>query len=246
MSVQSAKSKQEGIDFGRRSRRAELIDSPGIPFADWSICLRELDLINTWLGGHRTTIAGLKAFLPECTGALSVTEIGCGGGDNLKAIHAWNQRQRKPLTIRYTGIDLNKACIDYARSNCRELPGAAFIHSDYRQVSFTERPDIVFSSLFCHHLGDRELLELFQWLRQHAGKGFFMNDLHRNRVTFHSIRLLTGLFSRSYLVKNDAPLSVLRGFTRKDWEALMHQAGFRHYRISWRWAFRYLVSVHDA
>ncbi|QEC52856.1 methyltransferase family protein [Anseongella ginsenosidimutans] len=229
--------------FARRSCLSELIDAPGIPFAEWSACLKELDFINTWLGGHRITVEGFKKLLPADNGRLSVAEIGCGGGDNLKAIHAWNRKRKKPLNIHYTGIDLNKACIDFARENCRELPSANFVHADYRTVCFGNRPDIIFSSLFCHHLSDPELKQLFDWLKENAGGGFFMNDLHRSPLAYHSIRALTRLFSRSYLVKNDAPVSVLRGFKRKEWQDLLAEAGIGSYAINWRWAFRYLVSV---
>jgi len=43
------------------------------------------------------------------------------------------------------------------------------------------------------------------------------------------------------LVKNDAPLSVLRGFKRKDWERLLAAAGITHFTCQWRWAFRWLI-----
>jgi hypothetical protein len=71
--------------------------------------------------------------------------------------------------------------------------------------------------------------------------GFFINDLHRHPMAFYSIRILTKLFSNSYLVKNDAPLSVRRGFRKEELEGLLEQAGLRSYEVSWQWAFRFLV-----
>lgn len=257
--------------FASRSALPELIDSPGIPFKDWHRCLQELNTINTWLGGHRSTIEGLERVLlpggpvklfngtkrfvlagktpawgeekPAPGGErtdITVVEIGCGGGDNLKAIHAWNRRRSLP--IRYIGIDLNKACIDFAEENCRELP-SSFIHADYRTVHFGDPPDIIFSSLFCHHFGDGQLVGMLKWLKLNTRIGFFINDLHRHPLAYHSISLLTRLLSRSYLVRNDAPVSVLRGFQRKEWLELLRRAGIERYQVSWRWAFRYLVSV---
>ncbi|HYH56872.1 MAG TPA: methyltransferase domain-containing protein [Anseongella sp.] len=227
--------------YDRRSAMNELIDAPGIPFGDWAGCLRELNIINTWLGGHRITRQGLQSLLSNRASGLTVAEIGCGGGDNLKAIHAWNRTRGLP--IRYIGIDLNRACIDFARENCRDLPAARFIHADYRAVSFKEQPDIIFSSLFCHHFTDEQLVEMLKWLKQNARTGFFINDLQRHPLAYHSIRLLTRFFSGSYLVRNDAPISVLRGFRRSEWEALLQGAGIGPYRITWKWAFRYLITV---
>jgi hypothetical protein len=64
-------------------------------------------------------------------------------------------------------------------------------------------------------------------------------------LSYHYIRLLTSLFSKSYLVRHDAPLSVLRGFKKTELETLLEEAGISKYTIQWKWAFRWLVIVHS-
>lgn len=228
--------------FAQRSRASELIDEPGIPFEHWATCLRELNIVNTWLGGHAITVSGIKNLLPFCNGSpLTVAEIGCGGGDNLKAIYRFLRKQKIPC--RFIGVDINRACTDFAVKNCSELPDARFVCSDYREMTFDTQPHIIFNSLFCHHFSDDDLVHLLRWMQQNSTAGFFINDLQRHPVAFHSIKLLTGLLSRSYLVKNDAPISVARGFIKKDWQSLMAQAGIKKFSIRWCWAFRYLVTA---
>jgi hypothetical protein len=80
-----------------------------------------------------------------------------------------------------------------------------------------------------------------QWMKENSTIGFFINDIQRNYIAYYAIKLLTTLFSKSYLVKNDAPLSVARGFTRNEWKQLFAQAGITNYTIQWKWAFRYLI-----
>jgi hypothetical protein len=109
-------------------------------------------------------------------------------------------------------------------------------------VSFPGQPDIVFSSLFCHHFTDEELVLQLEWMEKNSAIGFFINDLHRHPLAYFSILVLTRLFSRSYLVKNDAPLSVRRGFSRRDWDRLFAAARITHYQCRWRWAFRWLIT----
>jgi len=116
-----------------------------------------------------------------------------------------------------------------------------WIVSDYADVVFENKPDIIFSSLFCHHFTDRGLITQLQWMKTNARIGFFINDLHRHWLAYHSISLLTKLFSSSYLVKNDAPISVTRGFLRAEWETICKNAGLTNYDISWQWAFRHLI-----
>lgn len=227
--------------FAQRTALTELIDQPDVPFRDWEVCLKELNTINTLLGGHQITISGVKQLIGD---NCHIAEIGCGGGDNLIAVHRWNKNKHD---IRYTGIDLNQSCIDFAAVHCRELPGLQLICSDYRLVDFGDSPpDIIFSSLFCHHFSDDQLVEMLRWLQANTRKGFVINDLHRHPLAFHSIKWLTRWFSRSYLIRNDAPISVMRGFTKEEWKKLFDRAGIRHYSIRWRWAFRYLIVVkHD-
>jgi SAM-dependent methyltransferase len=230
--------------FSERSLQTELIDEKNIPFSDWATCLHELNTVNTFLGGHAITVEGVKKLLRRKTNKkIIIAEIGCGGGDNLKAI---DRKLKKGLAVHYIGIDINDACTEFAEKNCSRLSSAEFIASDYRAVNFqNKKPDIIFNSLFCHHFSDTELVQMLQWMRNNSNLGFFINDLQRHPVAYHSIKLLTKIFSKSYLVKNDGPISVLRGFRGSEWKALLHQAAIVNYSMQWRWAFRYLVLVEN-
>jgi 2-polyprenyl-3-methyl-5-hydroxy-6-metoxy-1,4-benzoquinol methylase len=206
--------------------------------------MNELEFINAHLGGHRITIAGLKKFLTKHAGShrpLIIGEIGCGGGDNLLAIHTWCKQKGIPLQL--LGIDINPHCIEVAKNKLANI-SASFICSDYQMADLSEtQPDILFSSLFCHHFTEDELVSMLVWMKAHACHGFFINDLHRHPLAYYSIKLLSSLFSRSYLVRNDAPLSVLRGFRREEWLALLAKAGITDFSLQWKWAFRYLLTV---
>ncbi|HYF33107.1 MAG TPA: methyltransferase domain-containing protein [Chitinophagaceae bacterium] len=230
--------------FRNRSYQPELLDRPDIPFDDIRRNMDELDFINTWLGGHAITVAGLKKMLRGVAGDhLVICEIGCGGGNNLRAVDRW--LQKKKIRASYIGIDINPHCIEHAKATAR-LGNAEWITADYKAVQFDVKPHIIFTSLFCHHFTDDELTFMVRWMRDNTRMGFFINDLHRHPLAFHSIRLLTRLFSRSYLVKNDAPLSVLRGFSRKELSTLMQRPGLLNCSIEWRWAFRWLVVAKKA
>jgi len=199
--------------------------------------MQELDFINTWLGGHAITLAGIKALSGQSK-QLVVCEIGCGGGDNLAAIGRWAKRRN--VKVSFVGIDINPNCISVARERL-SANAAKLIVSDYRDVQFDQPPDIIFSSLFCHHFTNEELLKQLQWMQQWARVGFFINDLHRHPLAYYSIKWLSAIFSKSYMVKNDAPLSVLRGFTRSEWLLLLNTAGIVNFSVRWKWAFRWLV-----
>jgi 2-polyprenyl-3-methyl-5-hydroxy-6-metoxy-1,4-benzoquinol methylase len=234
-------------DFANRSQEKEILDRDDIPFEDIQQNMQELDFINTHLGGHKITIQGVNSFLhrfkTSSAKQLVICEIGCGGGDNLRVIKKWCHKQK--IAVQLIGIDLNPHCIAYAKTRI-ENTGIEFIVSDYSTVQFPQKPHLIFSSLFCHHFTSEALVHQFQWMKENAALGFFVNDLQRHFLAYHSISILTNLFSKSYLVKNDARLSVLRGFHRHELELILQQSGIMNYRLQWQWAFRWLlVYMHE-
>jgi 2-polyprenyl-3-methyl-5-hydroxy-6-metoxy-1,4-benzoquinol methylase len=158
-----------------RSYTKELLDADNISFEDIKATMKELNTINTLLGGHAITISGIKKFKPK-NETLHVCEIGCGGGDNLQAIYTLDKDH-----FVFTGIDLKKECVDFAKQQYPNLP-ATWLASDYSKVIFDKKPDVFFSSLFCHHFTEEELVFMLKWMRENSKKGFFINDLQRNSI----------------------------------------------------------------
>jgi 2-polyprenyl-3-methyl-5-hydroxy-6-metoxy-1,4-benzoquinol methylase len=223
------------INFRQRSNQKELLDGDNIPFPALRQNLKELNFINTWLGGHAITLRGIERTIGNAQ-TITICEIGCGGGDNLYTIYQYCLK--KNIKANFIGIDINEGCINYAH---KRYPQLKWICSDYAIVQFDREPTIIFSSLFCHHFTNEQLVKMLQWLQQNSRDAFFINDLQRHWLPYYLIKYATKIFSRSYLVKNDACLSVARSFTKKDWLLLLEQAGIKKYTVSWQWAFRWLV-----
>jgi SAM-dependent methyltransferase len=229
------------INLTNRSYKKELLDNDDIPFADIKQNMKELNTINKYLGGHKITIEGLETLIEKhaLTKPICICEVGCGGGDNLIAINEFCIRWNIP--VNFIGIDIKPECIAFAQDQHIFLK-ANWITNDYKNVNFSDpKPDIIFSSLFCHHFDEPELKNMLQWMKQNTAIGFFVNDLHRHPLAWYSIKWITSLFSKSYLVKNDAPLSVARGFKKNEWKEILKNAGISNFSIKWKWAFRYLV-----
>ena len=226
------------INLRQRSYQKELMDGDDISFDAMAQTLKELNVINTRLGGHAITLKGIKELSGNIS-PLTVCEIGCGGGDNLFSVY--NYCFKKNIPVSFIGIDMNAECIAFAKKQYPQLH-CQWICSDYEKVNFGDKkPNIIFSSLFCHHFTNEQLVTMLQWLQNNSRNGFFINDLQRHWLAYYLIRYITRFFSRSYLVKNDACLSVARSFRKKDWQLLFQQADIEKYAINWKWAFRWLV-----
>ncbi|UKJ07308.1 methyltransferase domain-containing protein [Solitalea lacus] len=226
-----------------RSYRKELLDSGNIPYHDLAKNLNELETINRFLGGHSITIKGLKKLITSKE-PITILDLGSGGGDTLRAIALWARSNK--VAVKLIGVDLKNECIHFAEKRSIQYPEISFIQSDFRDIElFNIQPDIIISSLFCHHLTNEEIIDLLKWMLKTARIGFVINDLHRHYMAYKSIALITALFSKSYLVKNDAKLSVARGFLKNEWKQLLALAGVGKRHLSWRWAFRHLIVVKN-
>ena len=211
-------------DFSRRATDLEIMDDLGCSGEVVEQTLRELEFINRWLGGNRITLRAVRKLfadgLKREDAPIRIADLGCGSGDILMRIAAHGRRSRIPMQL--TGIDANPHIIEIARRKCAAYPEIKFqaldvFGADYQCMEF----DVIIGTLFFHHFTDEALVQLLGVIRKQARLGFIINDLHRHWLAYHAIRLLTRFFSRSSMVKYDAPLSVRRAFTRREVEGLL-------------------------
>jgi 2-polyprenyl-3-methyl-5-hydroxy-6-metoxy-1,4-benzoquinol methylase len=227
-----------------RSSEPEIMDDLNCKGQVVEQTLRELDVINRMLGGNDVTIDGIERLLEDRSGTVNLTlaDIGCGSGDMCIRISKW--ARTRGLDIQVTGIDANPNIINYAIENCRGTDSLRLEVMDVLGSEFSGMKwDIVVATLFMHHFTQSKLVRLFQTLNSQTRIGFVINDIHRHFLAYYSIRFLTRLFSRSAMVRYDAPLSVRRAFRRKELEEILGMAGISQYTIRWKWAFRWQVIV---
>ena len=175
---------------------------------------------------------------------LVIVDIGSGGGDSLKVMANW--LRSKKIKAKLFGVDVNPSIINYSSRNCKDFKNISFFQANALEpIKLPQTPDLVFFSLFFHHFSENEIATILRNAIQFGPKLLVINDLHRHFLAYYSIRLLTKFFSKSYLVKNDAPLSVKRGFTRTELKAIMVKSGIEKYSLQWQWAFRWKVLIFE-
>ena len=246
-----------------RSNQKELIDDLELDNDALRENLEELAIINKYLGGNQVTISGLKKLILSNksiiqqlnsskisdanstiqqlnNSTITIADLGCGGGDMLMVMADW--AKKKDLNAQFIGIDANDFMIDFARKRTHNYQNISYLHQNIFSKEFQQQSfDIVTMTLFCHHFEDEALIRILQQFRKQTRLGVVINDIHRHWFAYHSIAWITKLFLKSYLVKNDAKLSVWRAFRRKDLENIIQKAGYTNYSIHWKWAFRWEV-----
>lgn len=220
-----------------RSEQAEIMDDFSIQDERIDQALRELTVINTWLGGHTTSRTGVRRFVGSDARPkrLSILDLGAGGSDLTYALSPMG------IDVSVTSLDLNIRACEYS---ARRYPAIGVVQGSAFHLPFKERSfDIVHASMVLHHFTEPELHRLLGGMYAVARLGIVINDLRRSAFAYVGIKALTQLFSNSAMVKHDAPLSVLRGFTRREIERVCDTLPSAECSVNATWAFRWLVCI---
>ena len=231
------------ISLRTRSAELEIMDDLDCHGEVVDQTLRELEVINRLLGGDYVTIDGIQKLITTSNKKdLTIADCGCGGGDLAMKIINWGKR--RGLNLKVEGIDANPHIIDFAKKNCSQYNEITFEALDVFSKEFKQRNyDILTATLFVHHFDDDQLMQLFSSMRSQARIGVVINDIHRHSFSYHSIKWLTKLFSKSAMVKFDAPLSVRRAFKKNELIDILTKASIENYKLKWKWAFRWQLII---
>lgn len=232
--------------FSERSSGIELMDDLSCSGEVVAQTLRELEFINRTLGGNHVTVQGVVELTKNNSAKpISIIDVGCGGGDMLMLLKKKLDNRNVLSTL--MGIDANPNIVEYATTSYGSSPSISFatmniFSNEFKQLKF----DLAVATLFFHHFTHSQLVDILKQLRQQATLGIVINDLHRHPLAYYSIKLLTKIFSKSSMVQYDAPLSVLRGFSKAELQSILEEAGIKNYKIKWKWAFRWQVIVDNS
>jgi ubiquinone/menaquinone biosynthesis C-methylase UbiE len=194
------------VDFSARSTETELMDDLSRPDSEFVEAYNELTAINKHLGGIRA----IERFLPP--DAVTVLDVASGGCDVGEAL-----MQRR--NCRVTSLDMNLRGLKRAGQTTP-------VAGDALQLPFSDCTfDAVICSLSFHHLTNAECVSVLREMWRVARRIVIVNDLHRNRVAHVSIRILSALFSRSTMFRNDAAASVRRAFRPAELGEVAEKAG---------------------
>jgi 2-polyprenyl-3-methyl-5-hydroxy-6-metoxy-1,4-benzoquinol methylase len=220
--------------FLKRSYSPEILDDFSIRDGRIDLALKELNVINSLLGGNSITMEGIKLLRSEETN-LTILDVGAGASDILLRI------KRKFDNLNIHCLDKNQRACKYLKTHSEDVK---VICGDVLNLPFGRSYDIIHASLFLHHFNEEEIKKIIVSLLKLCSKGIIINDLRRSIFAWAGIKILSTLFSSSREVKYDGPLSVRRGFIKSDWTFILNSISMDHYTITRKWAFRWLIVIY--
>jgi|SRR5262249_44602153 len=241
MNIQNLKLKSRRWLTPERIYQEELLDAGAGSDEDVAGNLQDLRLINRRLGGTRPIVKALVSLLStDPPKRISLLDVGTGSAD----IPGWVLRwcHSRGIACDTVALDLSERNLRVTRRRLGLDPGISLLRADARLLPFQQRSfDIVIASQFLHHFEDSEVAELLASFAGLARRAVVINDLARNLVPYYFIRTAGWLFTRSYLTRNDGPISVLRGFTAREFVELGEKAGLPRFTVRNVFPYRLLL-----
>ena len=220
----------DALDFGSRSQLTELMDEP-CSREVMRGCLRDIAKLNRWFLGYRPLLSWLDSLsIAHRKVPLRILDVGCGYGDGLRRIKKW--ADARGIVVELTGLDLNRDAISIAAEAGPSSNNIQWVSENVFLYTLNAPVDVIVSSLLAHHLSDAEIVCFLQWMEQNAQVGWFINDLSRNAVPYHLLKMFTRVAGLHPFVQHDGPVSIARAFVKEDWERMCAAAGLNLNEIS--------------
>jgi ribosomal protein L11 methylase PrmA len=230
----------------KRSEEKELMDLPGQPRKVLEEDLRNLRVINRWLGGSRALTEAVKLVV-KANGlqTFSLLDIGTGSADLPAIIVQWSRRRK--IDAQVVGLELDPVTVRVAAAQTKTFPEISIVRGDASAPPFSDRSfDFISASQLLHHFSEKGIVSNLQIWSRIARTAIIVSDLVRHPLAYHGIRVLTGLATRNVMTLTDAPLSVRRAFTLPEWRERFKAAGIGQFELFSVFPFRVVAIFHLA
>jgi len=206
----------------KRIDTPELLDEHDAPRDDMERSLRDLRRFNSIYGGARVYRRLLRRFNEN---PQSILDVATGTADNIENANGFR-----------VGVDFKIDHLLYMRNGS----GVRRVVADALRLPFRNNAfEIVTSAHFFHHLTPDENRDMLRDALRVTRRGVIINDTRRHYLPYLFVRLLGALRLVGPITRNDAPASVLRGYTIEEARAIAANVGASRVEVVRVWPFRF-------
>ena len=229
--------------FKRRSPELEFIDTGDYTAAEYDDCIGELQLVNRWMGdAHTLKHTLLRDVAAARLQRFSVLDVGAGSGELLRVAVTWARETNR--TMRGVGLELNERSASAILQESHDFPEITSVRGDALRLPFANAEfDYVICSLFTHHFGNEQVIQILREMSRVASRRIIVIDLHRHPIAYLLYTTLGKLVLKNRLIRHDGALSILRSFKSQELFELAKRAGLRNVGVSRHFPYRLALNA---
>ncbi len=198
----------------------ELLDDPRADPVAVHAELHDIARLNALFGGTRAVVRELESFFETAR-----RETGNGLGDIPRA--AARAARRHGITLRLVGIEVNRAAARLARGADAAAP-LALVLADGGALPLGPRSvDVVVASQVLHHVPREVGVRWIAALDRVARRAVVLADLRRSHLAMAGVWAASLGLGMSGVTRRDAVVSLKRGYTKREFDEILREAGVR-------------------
>jgi SAM-dependent methyltransferase len=205
------------------------MDEAGQDPGELAASLRDLQVVNRWLGGSRTALRRLGPMIRRLALSLDrpvrLLDVATGSADLPLQLMEWSRRHG--LHLRVIAVDFHPTTSVYARDATAGEPAIQIVRADALDLPFPSGSfDLALCSTALHHFDQSAAAYVLREMDRVARSGFLVSDLRRTRAALIGARALAAtLWRRQRITRHDGPRSVAAAFTAQELRSLARTAG---------------------
>lgn len=202
-----------------RRRGVEILDDPSVDRHVRERAMADVARSNTLFGGTRAVRRALRGVLATVSGRALLVDVGTGTADIAAAIQ--RDAVAGGVDLLVAGLDLSE---EMARAARHRLGTGAIVGSALRIPLADRSVDILVCSQLLHHFADVDARAVIAELHRVSRGWVVISDLRRSWLAAGGFWLASGLLRFHAVTRADGVVSVLRGFTVRELEALVRDS----------------------
>ncbi len=227
------------LTFKHRVDIPELMDNPELDCTELRNAYRDLERVNTFLGGHNSSLEALKRIL---TPSIStIIDMGCGDGSFLRVVADFCRGSQRRINL--IGWDNNPKSLELAREHEKDYPEIAYELQDVLKPGTLPDNCLITCNLFLHHFSTEAVGSILKTWMEAGAKGIMINDLHRNGAAYYLFKLFGPIFIKTSTARYDGAVSVRRGWRREELLNIAETLPPNQSSLHWKWAFRWIMTL---
>lgn len=198
----------------------ELMDDPDCDLEKLHATYDQFGTINRLLGGWKRIYKHrIRPALMSADQKPSILDIGCGGGDVLRMLHSFTQKDN--LEVDFTGIEPDKRAIDYLHK--QQWPeNFSFINTNSPDLANQNQIfTVVVSNHLIHHLTQPDLEMVCTDAEKLADRLVLFNDIERSDIGYAFFSTLAPLFFTKSFIAADGITSIRRSYRKSELQPLL-------------------------
>lgn len=232
--------------FQTRSEQLELIDTGDYTAEEYDGFLREIRLVNRFMGDAWSL---KKTLLREIENTslkkFSLLDLGAGSGELLRVCAEF--ARDKKIRAELFGLELNARSAAAILQESKQFENIFSVRADALRLPFADGAfDYTICSLFTHHFSDANIVAILREMRRVSRRKIYVIDLHRHAVAYYFYTTVGKLFLHNRLVRRDGALSILRSFKPRELLALGEKAGLKKISVARHFPYRLVLAIDCA